>query len=266
MDTHLVEIDDVTFGYDRTPALEGITLPIHQGDYLVLLGPNGGGKTTLLRLILGLERPWSGEIRYRFGSPEHRIGWVPQFASFDRGVPATVLQMVLLGRAAERGLLHRFRREDRSVAAAALERVGLSDHAYRALADLSGGQLQRALIARALVANPLILLLDEPTASLDAGSRQQLLDLLRILHSEGLTLVVVTHDISPFAPDVRQVACLNRRLHYHSTPRVSRSTLEQVYGCQVDFLHHGGLVGLTAASEPHCDDCATLERVEIFGP
>lgn len=243
----LLAVRKVTFGYRQDPVLVEVSLPIRRGDYLVLLGPNGGGKSTLIRLLLGFEKPWAGTIERHLDEGRRSIGWVPQVSRFDRDFPASVLDMVLLGRIGQRGLFRRFNADDREQARAALEEVRLANFSSEPVRHLSSGQLQRLLIARALVAEPQLLLLDEPITSIDAESRTTLLRSLRRLHDSGMTLVVVTHDLTPFAADVRQVACLNRRLHYHDKPEVPTATLEEVYGCQVDFLSHGGLAHLSQA-------------------
>ena len=237
----LIEVDHVTFGYhgggDRQPVLEDVSLTVRQGDFLAVLGPNGGGKTTLLKLMLGLLEPWSGSVR----RPVRRrggLGWVPQFSGFDRNVPARVEDVVEMGRLGLRGPLARFRAEDRAAARRALERVGLADRAATPVADLSGGQLQRTLIARALASEPEVLLLDEPLASVDAEVRTALVDVLVALNRE-VPMVVVTHDLTPLAGAVRQIACVNRRLHYHPEGKLTGAMLEEVYGCPVEMIAHG---------------------------
>jgi zinc transport system ATP-binding protein len=237
----LIEVDHVTFGYEggvaARPVLEDVSLAVHRGDFLAILGPNGGGKTTLLKLILGLLQPWRGTVRRRVRR-RGGLGWVPQFSGFDRNVPARVEDVVPMGRLGLRGPFARYRDTDRAAARGALGRVGLAHLAATPVADLSGGQLQRTLIARALASEPDVLLLDEPLASVDAELRTSLVDVLVDLNRE-VPIVVVTHDLTPLAGAVRQIACVNRRLHYHPQGKLTTAMLEEVYGCPVELIAHG---------------------------
>jgi len=215
----VVEVKNLTFGYGNLPVIEGVDLAIYPREYLALIGPNGGGKTTLVRLILGLLKPWSGEVIFHLpeGEPRRRrsLGYVPQFPTFDPGFPLRVLDAVLMGRLGRRGLVGRYRREDREAAREVLARLSLADHARRPLSELSGGQLQRVLIARALVSEPEVLFLDEPTASIDAESRRVLKEILLELN-ERIPIVVVTHDVTALPPLVERVAFINRELCVHT--------------------------------------------------
>jgi zinc transport system ATP-binding protein len=248
----------VVFAYDHEePILDHVSLEVGRRDFLAIIGPNGGGKTTLLKVMLGLLRPQSGLVlRSPAGAaaddavaggadvsatPARRapaLGYVPQFATFDRDFPLRVREVVAMGRLGLRGPLRRYDAADRAAVAAALARMGLAGIADRAVGLLSGGQLQRTLIARALVGEPEVLLLDEPLASVDAGYREVLVDTLRELHAT-MPVVVVTHDLTPFAGVVRQIACMNRRLHYHPEGRLTPEMLEEVYGCPVELITHG---------------------------
>jgi zinc transport system ATP-binding protein len=234
----LLVVRGVTFGYDGEPALEDVSLTVRRGDFLAVLGPNGGGKTTLLKLLLGLVEPWRGDIERRVPERRGALGYVPQFAAFDRHFPVRVREVVEMGRLGLRRPPRRLRGEDRAAARRAIERLGLAAVADRHIGDLSGGQLQRTLIARAIAGEPEVLLLDEPLASVDAEFRGTLVETLEELHRE-LTIVVVTHDLTPFAPAVRQIACINRRLHYHPEGRLTAGMLEEVYGCPVELIAHG---------------------------
>src|SRR5215203_3966973 len=237
----LVEVRHVTFGYGREMVLDHVDLEIQPRDFLAVIGPNGGGKTTLLKVMLGLLRPWSGEVVFNLPSgsdPRGRLGYVPQFSTFDKDFPLRVADMVLMGRLGKRSILRPWSREDRAAADQALERLGLAGIARAHVAEISGGQLQRVLIARALVAAPEILFLDEPTASIDAESRETLRDLLEDLN-RSIPIVVVTHDVTSIAPMVHRIACINRRLFYHGDPELSREVMEEVYGCPVELVTHG---------------------------
>jgi zinc transport system ATP-binding protein len=237
----LVRIRDLTFGYGREVVLDHVSLDIQPRDFLAVIGPNGGGKTTLLKAVLGLVRPWSGEVNYNLPSgndPRGRLGYVPQFSTFDRDFPLRISDMVLMGRLGHRRLLRPWSREDRAAAAGAIERLGLQSVARAHVSEVSGGQLQRALIARSLVSEPEILFLDEPTASIDAESRETLRALLEDLN-RSIPIVVVTHDVTSLAPMVRRIACINRKLFYHGDPELSLEVMEEVYGCPVELVTHG---------------------------
>jgi zinc transport system ATP-binding protein len=205
----LLELRGVTFGYHGETVLEGVDLAVERRDFLALVGPNGGGKTTLLKILLGFLSPWSGEVIRRLPARRGAIGYVPQFSTFDRGFPLRVEQVVLMGRLGARGLLGRYSAADREAARRALQRMRLVPVARAHIAELSLGQLQRALIARALAAEPDILILDEPTASVDAESRQVLAGILEELNSR-IPVVVVTHDIGDVAAQVKRVALVQR--------------------------------------------------------
>lgn len=234
----LIEAKSITFGYGAEAVLEDVDLAIDPDDFLAILGPNGGGKTTLVRVLLGLVEPWSGSVRRRTSSRRGALGYVPQFAEFDRSFPVRVRDLVKMGRLGLRGPFRRYRPEDERKVAETLRDFGLEGVAEDTIEGLSGGQLQRALIARALVAEPEILFLDEPLASIDAESREVLLDTLRRLH-ERIPIVVVTHDLTPFAGIVQQIACINRRLYYHPHGELTEEMLEEVYGCPVELIAHG---------------------------
>ncbi|MEM8959857.1 MAG: ATP-binding cassette domain-containing protein [Acidobacteriota bacterium] len=234
-DDVVVALRQVSFGYGRDTILDKVDLTIRQGDYLAVIGPNGGGKSTLLKLILGLETPWRGEIERRFRR-RGAIGWVPQFAGFDRSFPLRVKDVVLMGRLHLRPPLRRYSRDDREAVAAVLDRLHLGDLAAAPVSELSGGQLQRTLIARALVGDPELLLLDEPLASIDRHTQRILLDELATL-AQRIPVVVVTHDLTIFSNHVHQVACVNRGLHYHSGV-LNHAHLESLYGAPVELIAH----------------------------
>jgi len=234
---HLIEITDVSFGYEDISVIENISLDIFERDFLLLIGPNGGGKTTLLKLILGIIKPWSGSIRI-LRDVAGRLGYVPQFASFNRNFPISAMEMVLTGCISPQNYLKRYTKDDMEKAEVILEKVNLHDNRHENVKDLSGGQIQKVLIARALVSEPVVLLLDEPTASIDITSKTSLLDFLNELN-EKMTIVVVTHDPTPFALTYRHIACLNKNLYFHERGELDAHILEYVYGCLVELLGHG---------------------------
>ena len=237
----LIEVRDVTFGYGREVVLDHVNLQIQPRDFLAIIGPNGGGKTTLIKVILGLLRPWSGEVIVR--TPRGHLGYVPQFSTFDRSFPLRVRDVVLMGKLGRRGLVRRYTKEDREDVERILERLKLQDVALSHVSGVSGGQLQRVLIARTLAGDPEALFLDEPTASIDAESREILRGLLAELN-ETIPIVVVTHDVTAIAPAVKHVACVNRRVTWHAPGALSHEALEASYGEPLGHAHHhaGALV------------------------
>ena len=208
----LVEFAGVTLGYGRRVILRDLTFTIEQGDYFGLVGPNGAGKTTIVRAILGTLEPQRGEVRFRpRGGAAVKIGYVPQRDSVNLTLPYTVGEVTLMGRYRELGLLRRPRAEDRSAVAGALEHVGMGDMGERPLRELSGGQRQRVLIARALAAQPDLLILDEPTNGMDLSSKSAILDLIAHLHEEeNITIIMVSHLLDDVANTVRRIAVVDR--------------------------------------------------------
>ena len=204
----LLELVGVSYRYGGDLALEGVDLCLHAGDRLVLVGPNGGGKSTLARLVLGLSKPTAGRIERRAAL---RMGYVPQFPTFDRQFPLRVADMVLEGRLSDRRWMRPFGAEDRAAADAAIDRLGLAELRQAYLAELSGGEIKRALVARALVARPELLILDEPTASLDEAARRTLWSLVAAL-PPSTTVVLATHDLAPATFVPTRAALVDRTL------------------------------------------------------
>ncbi len=208
-----LEVRDLWTGYNGGPVLEGVTFAIERGCLAGLVGPNGSGKSTLLRTILGLQRAWRGQVLV-FGAPadRRRLGYTPQTEAVDWSFPITVFEVALMGRYGLLGPLRRPGRRDRQMAWQALERVGMADKARRRIQELSGGEQRRTLIARALVQEADLLLLDEPFAGLDAPVQHDLLHLFQQLAGEGKTLLVATHDLSCVATHFDHAVFLNRRV------------------------------------------------------
>ncbi|MDV2481786.1 ABC transporter ATP-binding protein [Methanoculleus sp. Wushi-C6] len=241
-DGPVIEVDDVWVRLHGRTVLEGVSLAVHPREFYAIIGPNGGGKTTLLRVILGLLPPSRGEIRVLGGTGaamRKNLGYVPQFRTFDFDYPITVREMVLSGRL---GRITRFPRrygeEDQARAEEALETMGIAGLADRQIRDLSGGEQQRAIIARALVGDPKVLLLDEPTVYVDAPTEAHFYGILDRLR-DRMAIVLVTHDIGVIPERVTRVACLNRRLYTHDTNEITADMLEAAYHCPVDLIAHG---------------------------
>ena len=238
-----IELKNVSFGYDGTPVLSDVSLEIPQGAFAGLIGPNGGGKSTLLKLVLGLLEPDSGTVEL-FGKPVAKArglaGYVPQFANFRKDFPISALDCVALGGKGSFFRLPGERRRRLDEAAALLETLDLSGIARRQISELSGGQLQRVLIARALMGSPKILLMDEPTANVDSHAERCLFEILRELNRK-LTIVLVSHDVGFISEYVSTVFCLNRRLVSHPTSAAEGELLHELYGDPMRrILHDGG--------------------------
>ncbi|OLS35776.1 zinc ABC transporter ATP-binding protein [Alkalihalophilus pseudofirmus] len=243
----IVEIKDVSFRYGNRVVLENITLPIKKGAFLGLVGPNGSGKSTLIKTILGLKKPQSGEV-YLFGERVDKfkkwdkIGFVSQKAnSFNSGFPATVFEVVSMGLYGKVGLFRFLNRNHKEKVRQAIESVGMTEYLNQNIGELSGGQQQRVFIARALVSDPELLILDEPTVGVDAKSVKSFYDMLSHLNREkGITLLMVTHDIGAMTDHVTNVACLNKNLHFHGGPKEfeENQDLSAIYGHDVHLLTH----------------------------
>ncbi len=237
-----VHIDNLSVYYGQTPAVTGVCLDVADGEYLGIIGPNGGGKSTLLKAILGLVPVSSGTVEVYGAQPGRSravIGYVPQFAALDKRFPITLIEVVLTGRL-KKGLspLFRYTDGDRDMAHQLLKRVGIEELANRQISELSGGEFQKMLIARALAVNPRLLLLDEPTASVDAASREQIYNLLAELN-KNMTIILVTHDLFAVSAQVHSLACLNGSLVYHGEPELKENVVNNLYGCPVDLIAHG---------------------------
>ncbi len=239
-----VTLAGVSFSYGDAPVLEGVDLEVAQGEFLGLVGPNAGGKSTLLKLILGLLEPQAGQVLVLGRPPSEArrlLGYVPQYPGFPRDFPITVEQGVLMGRL---GLGTGWRRwvggwsaADRTAARAALVEVQAADLAQRQIGTLSGGQLQRVLVARALVGEPRLLILDEPTANIDQRMEGEIFDLLRVLNAR-LTILVVSHDVGFISAYVGRVACLNRTLVCHTTEAIDGQVIHDLYREDVRRVAH----------------------------
>ncbi|MBN2493382.1 MAG: ABC transporter ATP-binding protein [Deltaproteobacteria bacterium] len=239
-DEPVIEIENLSFAYGPDPVLADVHLQIESGEFVSIVGPNGGGKTTLMRLILGLLEPSQGSVKL-FGQPparsRHRVGYMPQSMMYDAEFPASVIDVVLMGRLGGHRGFGPFRRSDRRGALRSLEEVGLADLARRPIADLSGGQRQRVLIARALASDPDLLMLDEPTNNIDLKAADDLYELLSRLN-QRLTVVMVTHDIGFVSAKVRSVICVNRQVQFHPTSEITGECIREIYGSDVQLIRH----------------------------
>lgn len=234
----------MTFSYGEVLALENVTVDILANEFIAVIGPNGGGKTTLVKLMMGMLEPDRGDIRVLGGSPwsaRQRFGYVPQLTRFDYEFPISVMNVVLMGRLGLGRGVGPFGASDRESATRALEVVGCADLTNRSFSELSGGQSQRVLIARALASEPDILILDEPTANLDPTVQGDFYDLLHELKSQ-MTVIIVSHDVAFVSKHVDRVVCVNRNVVLHKASALHGDVIETLYGEMgvhlVDHAHH----------------------------
>jgi zinc transport system ATP-binding protein len=239
-----VIIEKLDFSFGPQPVLKQIDLSIERGTTLGLVGPNGGGKTTLVRLLLGLLRPSKGMIRVGGLSPLEAvrrgdvIGYLPQNPAIPSSLPLSVRQVVRLGLAGKTGMLRPYKRDDLEFAEQLLERVGVADLAEKPVSSLSGGQLQRVYIARALAPRPMLLLLDEPTTGIDPAGQQRFIEFLQDLKRElGLTVVFVSHDLRAVSAISDRIACLSLTLHYHDVPdHLPPDLVYHMFACDLEAM------------------------------
>ncbi len=234
-----IRIRDLSFAYEQIQVLCNVHLDIWPADSICIVGPNGGGKTTLIKLILGLLSPDQGTIRIFDLKPEEarlRIGYVPQYANYDPHFPISVRDVVLMGRLGG-SLRGKYSSTDRELALAALEKTGLADLAGRSFASISGGQRQRTLIARALASGGEILILDEPTANIDHESEVRFFDLLQELN-QHMTILMVTHEVGFAARFFKRIACVNRQVIIHPTSELTGRLIQDMYGGDLQMIRH----------------------------
>jgi len=237
----IISLNNVSFSYNAVPIVEDINLSIKQNDFLGIIGPNGGGKTTLLKIVLGLIEPKKGTVRVFNKLPKqgrNLVGYIPQQFKFDFDFPINVLETVLMGRLGKRGLYRGYCKEDIKISLEALKAVGMEEFKERQIGKLSGGQRQRVFLARALATQPKLLLLDEPMSSIDPKWQKSFYELLAKLKKK-MAIVLVTHDVSAISVYVDKIACLNCKLYYHGSTNVGIKHLEKTYQCPIELIAHG---------------------------
>ncbi|OQY16878.1 MAG: ABC transporter [Desulfobacteraceae bacterium 4572_35.1] len=236
----IITLKDVCFSYTDQPILQDINLKLYKEDFLGIVGANGGGKSTMLKLILGLLVPDSGHIDV-FGLPPQqartRLGYVPQFATFDSTFPITVGDTVLQGRLGKTRAIIGYNKKDHTIAEQVMNETDTISLKSNPMTELSGGQRQRVLIARALASQPEILLLDEPTANIDPDHGQSIFELLRQLNKR-ITIILISHDVGFVSRAVTRVVCLNRTLMYHSTSPANSEHIKHLYSEPMNIVHH----------------------------
>lgn len=246
----LIELHDVSVGYEGYEALHAVNLAIDSADFLGIIGPNGGGKTTLVKAILGAV-PYTGKIDYApelFDGRERLIGYMPQITEFDRAFPISVEEVVLSGLQGRRGFRHRYTRSDREKALELLAKTGIEELSKRPIGEVSGGQMQRALLCRAIISDPKLLILDEPTNFVDNRFEHELYHTLRALN-ERMAILVVSHDVGTITRLVKEIVCVNRHVHRHHSNIITAEQLEN-YNCPIQLLTHGHVPHTVLAHHP----------------
>ncbi|MBP3548368.1 MAG: metal ABC transporter ATP-binding protein [Alistipes sp.] len=251
----IIRIHDLGVRYDSTIALEHVDLEIYADDFVGIIGPNGGGKSTLVKAIMGIV-PHSGSIEYSDkllrGKKPH-IGYLPQISSFDKEFPISVREVVMSGLQAERGLWQRYGASDRKRVDETLERASLAELRDRAIGELSGGQLQRVMLCRAIISEPKLLVLDEPTNFVDNRFENELYNLLHHL-SEHMAIVMVSHDIGTISSVVRSIVCVNRHVHRHDSNIITEEQLRN-YNCPIQLISHGNIPHTILGNHEECPHC-----------
>ena len=276
MNTPLIEIKNLSAGYDSRTVLRNVNLTVYDRDFLGIIGPNGGGKTTLIKCIIGLLKPTTGEILYRVTTASNNnpafldnsatnsqfstlnsqfsMGYLPQYNSIDRKFPITVEEVILSGLSSQKSLISRFTATHREKARQVIARMGLEGLEKRAIGALSGGQLQRALLGRAIISDPALVVLDEPSTYIDKRFEARLYELLAEINHD-CAIILVSHDIGTVLQQVKSIACVNETLDYHPDTGVSEEWLERNFNCPIELLGHGALPHRILAEHKHGDGC-----------
>ncbi len=233
----LIKIENLTVGYDRIPVLQKINLDIFDNDFLGVIGPNGGGKTTLLKAILGLLKPYSGKIIFRSDIQDKRkpLGYLPQVKHIDRKFPITVFDVVKSGE-----IMRNIVKQQMPVKEKVdnlLQEMGIYDIRNKAIGQLSGGQMQRVFLSRALLSDPKLLILDEPDTFVDNRFEGELYEKLHLLNQK-MAIILVSHDVGTISTYVKTIACVNRNLHYHPSNKITQEQLDG-YNCPIQIISHG---------------------------
>ena len=241
MPNPIIQISDLYAAYEEKTALSHVDLTVYERDFLGIIGPNGGGKTTLIKSILGLHQPQKGKIHfYKNGKevPEINMGYLPQYNNIDKKFPISVYEVILSGLSKQKSIFQRYSNEQHELVRQMIIQMGLEGMDKRAIGELSGGQLQRALLGRALVSNPEVIILDEPNTYIDKRFEAKLYSLLEEINKER-AIILVSHDIGTILKNVKTIACVNETVHYHPHTEVPTEWLEEHFGCPIEMLGHG---------------------------
>lgn len=236
----LVEIRHLTVGYEENMILSDVSLTIYDKDFIGVIGPNGGGKTTLLKAILGLLPPFRGEVIFHDCMTEgnhHRIGYLPQINNIDRKFPISVSEVVKSGLMSKNSIIKKYAQKDLEYAGELMNEMGIYEIRNKAIGELSGGQIQRTLLCRALVNQPKLLVLDEPNTYVDNRFEKELYEKLRRFN-ENIAILLVSHDIGTISTYVKSIACVNHSLHYHPGNKITPELME-AYECPIQIITHG---------------------------
>ena len=234
----IIQINGLSAGYDGKTVLHQVDLAVYEKDFLGIIGPNGGGKTTLIKCILGLHQPSEGSIRfYKNGQeiPDMNMGYLPQYNTIDKKFPISVYEVILSGLSKQKSIFRRYSKEQHEQVRQMIARMGLEGMEERSIGSLSGGQLQRALLGRALVSNPEVVILDEPNTYIDKRFEAKLYSLLEEINKER-AIILVSHDIGTVLKNVKTIACVNETVHYHPHTEVPTEWLEEHFGCPIEML------------------------------
>ncbi len=242
--TKILELTNISAGYNSHIVLSNINFSVFKQDFIGVIGPNGSGKTTLLKVILGLVQPAAGTMRFFVadngqGKEKYNIGYLPQVSVFDQEFPIHVQDVVMSGLSGKAGLFKHFSREGKQAANRIMERMGILQLQTKPIGELSGGQMQRVFLARALIASPPLLLLDEPNTFLDKGFELNFFEILKELNRE-VAIILVSHDLGMISSHVKTIACVNRELYYHDANEITQEILDN-YNCPIDLITHGKL-------------------------
>lgn len=232
----IVELRDISAGYDQKNVLHHVNFRIEENDFIGIIGPNGGGKTTLLKVILGLLKPTEGEIFFYTGK-QNLFGYLPQNSQFDRRFPITTTEVVMSGLMSGKGIFKSYSRQDRQLARQLLDKYGMQAYKDHPIGDLSGGQMQRVFLCRAIISSPRILILDEPTTYVDSHFEKEFYSILEELNKQ-MSIVMVSHDLGTICSYVKTIACVNGSLHYHASNLITAEQL-QTYHCPIELITHG---------------------------
>ncbi|MGL5682947.1 MAG: metal ABC transporter ATP-binding protein [Marinifilaceae bacterium] len=236
MQRKLVELVNIEAAYDSKTVLSGVNLTIQSGDFLGVIGPNGGGKTTLLRIVLGLLKPQKGKVHY-YDERENLFGYLPQRNDFDAAFPITVEEVVLSGLFAQRNWWNFSRKKDREAVHELLKKYDLMHYANTPIGALSGGEMQRVLLCRAIISSPKVLILDEPTTYVDSNFETEFYSLIQELN-KTMAIIMVSHDLGTICSYVKTIACVNKHLHYHNSNLITDEQLKS-YNCPLEIIAHG---------------------------
>ena len=251
----IITIKNLSVRYDKITALEHVNLNIFGNEFIGIIGPNGGGKSTLGKAIMGVVE-YSGSIEYNTTLLRHKkphIGYLPQISSFDKAFPISVGEVVMSGLQAEQGILRSYGKDERRRVDEILDKAQLSDLKKRSIGELSGGQLQRVMLCRAIISNPRLLVLDEPTNFVDNRFENELYTLLQELNKK-MAIIMVSHDLGTISSVVRSIVCVNRHVHRHDSNIITEEQLRN-YNCPIQLISHGNIPHTILGKHHHCPEC-----------